>query len=53
MNPFTIAVWIGLSSAFIQYMHWWPTGQHGFLEYTRPIPAFFCMALPVMFLADW
>lgn len=34
-------------------MQWWPAGVHGFLEYLKPLPAFFSMALPIMFLIDW
>ena len=39
-NPITIAIWLALSSAFIQFMQWWPGGNHGLLEYLKPIPAF-------------
>ncbi|KAI5124686.1 hypothetical protein M0805_004294 [Coniferiporia weirii] len=52
-NPWTIAVWIVLSSAFIQTMGWWPDPDFGFLGYLRPLPAFAAMSLPLIFLIDW
>ena len=52
-NPFVIALWLGFSSAFVQYMKWWPTGQHGMMEYLKLLPAFFSMAVPILYFVDW
>ena len=48
-----IAVWIALSSVFVQYMGWWPKPDTGYFGYLKPVPAFASMAVPLMFLADW
>lgn len=34
-------------------MNWWPNPEQGILGYLSPIPAFACMALPIMFATDW
>ncbi|KAF4605266.1 hypothetical protein EYR40_004049 [Pleurotus pulmonarius] len=46
-----LSLWVGLSSAFIQYMSWWPADT--VLSYLQPFPAFACMALPIIFYIDW
>jgi hypothetical protein len=38
----------------VQIMHWWPNpNAHGYLGYLSPLPAFACMAVPMMVLIDW
>lgn len=34
-------------------MHWWPNPALGYVGYLSPLPAFGCMAVPIMFLIDW
>jgi len=53
IHPITLALWFALSSAFMQAMSWWPTGEHGLLGYLRPFPAFAAVAVPLMFFVDW
>ncbi|KAF8807453.1 hypothetical protein BYT27DRAFT_7241992 [Phlegmacium glaucopus] len=52
-NPVTLAIWIALSSVFVQYMKWWPIPSLGWLGYLKPLPAFASMAVPIMFFVDW
>ncbi|KAJ6519879.1 hypothetical protein C8R45DRAFT_953122 [Mycena sanguinolenta] len=52
-NPIYIAVWLGLSAAFLEYMKWYPKPQFGWLGYLQPIPAFATTFVPLMFMVDW
>lgn len=52
-HPLTIALWLGLSSIFIEYMRWWPKNAHGLMGFLTPLPAIAAMAVPIMFLVDW
>jgi len=54
-HPIILAIWVALSSVFVQYMKWWPKfqTQTGWFEYFRIVPAFAAMAVAVMFLIDW
>ncbi|KAF7339423.1 hypothetical protein MSAN_02156400 [Mycena sanguinolenta] len=52
-NPIYVAVWLGLSAAFLEYMKWYPKPQFGWLGYLQPIPAFATTFVPLMFLVDW
>jgi hypothetical protein len=52
-HPVTIAIWLALSSVFIQYMSWWPSNDLGWLSYLKPFPAFASLAVPIMFAVDW
>jgi len=53
-HPLTLSVWIAMSCIMIQIMHWWPNPSvHGNISYLRPLPAFACIAVPIMFLIDW
>jgi hypothetical protein len=52
-HPLTLAIWIGFSSVFTQYMNWWPNSEYGFLSWLRVLPAFFASAVPIMFYIDW
>jgi len=52
-HPVALAIWFALSSAFIQYMNWWPIPSLGWFGYLKPVPAFATMAVPLMFLVDW
>ncbi|OBZ79341.1 hypothetical protein A0H81_00752 [Grifola frondosa] len=52
-NPFVLALWIGLSCIFVEYMNWWPKPEHGLFGYLAPVPAFGSLAIPLMFLSDW
>ncbi|KAJ7169933.1 hypothetical protein C8R46DRAFT_1090588 [Mycena filopes] len=35
-HPLVVVVWIGLSSILVEYMHWYPKPQHGFIGYLTP-----------------
>ncbi|KAL0951113.1 hypothetical protein HGRIS_007850 [Hohenbuehelia grisea] len=52
-HPVILSIWIALSSVFVQVMGWWPQPEQGYLAYLSPLPAFACIALPIMFLIDW
>ena len=54
-HPIILAIWVALSSVFVQYMNWWPKHQTqtGWFEYFRILPSFAAMAVAVMFLIDW
>ena len=52
-SPWLLAIWIALSSVFIQYCDWWPKQEHGYLGYLSPLPAFAAIAVPIMFFVDW
>ncbi|KAI0651801.1 hypothetical protein C8Q79DRAFT_58762 [Trametes meyenii] len=53
-NPLVLALWVGLSCIFVQYMHWWPKPEeHGFMGYFSPIPAFGAFSFVFMFGIDW
>ena len=52
-SRFGIAIWLAVSSALVPFLHWWPTGDYGYLGYLRPLPAYAICALPLMFLVDW
>jgi len=52
-HPIILAIWVALSSIFVQYMNWWPKHQSRWVEYVRLLPAFTSMAVAVMFLIDW
>ncbi|KAI0669948.1 hypothetical protein C8Q78DRAFT_1154555 [Trametes maxima] len=53
-NPLVLALWVGLSSVFVQYMNWWPKPEeHGFMGYLSPIPAFGSLSFVFMFGIDW
>ncbi|KAJ7254059.1 hypothetical protein B0H12DRAFT_1115722 [Mycena haematopus] len=52
-NPIYIAIWLGLSVAFMEYMKWYPKPQFGWLGYLQPIPAFASIFVPLMFAVDW
>jgi len=52
-HPIMIAIWLALSSIFVQFMKWWPIPGSGYLGYLKPVPAFASMAVPLMFLVDW
>ncbi|KAJ7786376.1 hypothetical protein B0H16DRAFT_1490238, partial [Mycena metata] len=52
-HPLVVAVWFGLSCVFVEYMHWWPKPQHGFIGYLTPFPAFASVLVPIMFAIDW
>jgi hypothetical protein len=53
VNPLPLAVWIGLSSIFVEVMNWWPKTHYGLLGYLSPLPAFAAMAFPILALIDW
>ncbi|KAI0374219.1 hypothetical protein BV20DRAFT_961323 [Pilatotrama ljubarskyi] len=52
-NPLVLALWVGLSAVFVQYMNWWPKAEHGLLGYFAPIPAFGTLSFVFMFGIDW
>ncbi|EJD54051.1 hypothetical protein AURDEDRAFT_180404 [Auricularia subglabra TFB-10046 SS5] len=56
-HPLTLALWAGLSTAFMTAMGWWPrTDLEGIwhvLGYLRPVPAFAVVAFPIMLAIDW
>ncbi|TFK57240.1 hypothetical protein OE88DRAFT_1650879 [Heliocybe sulcata] len=53
-HPFTVAAWVALSCFFIQVMEWWPDYERwGWLSFVKLLPAFACVAVPIMFLIDW
>lgn len=52
-HPLTLAIWIGFSSIFTQYMNWWPNSEYGVMSWLRVLPGFFATAVPVMFYIDW
>jgi len=52
-HPIILAIWVALSSVFVQYMKWWPKSHAGLSDYLKVVPAFAAMAVPVMFLIDW
>ncbi|KAJ6503496.1 hypothetical protein C8R47DRAFT_1106320 [Mycena vitilis] len=52
-NPLVIAPWVGLSSAFIEYMQWWPKSEFGIVGCLQPLVAFATVFVPIMFLIDW
>ncbi|KAI0662775.1 hypothetical protein C8Q70DRAFT_1128887 [Cubamyces menziesii] len=52
-NPLVLALWLGLSSVFIEYMNWWPKPEHGVFGYLSPVPAFGTLAIAFMFAIDW
>lgn len=52
-HPIILAIWVALSSVFVQYMKWWPKPQATWVEYLRILPAFASMGVAVMFLIDW
>jgi len=53
-HPLILSVWIAASCIMVQLMHWWPNPDVlGYLSYLSPVPAFACMAVPLMFLMDW
>jgi len=52
-HPIILAIWVALSSVFVQYMKWWPKPQARWFDYLAVLPAFAAMAVPVMFLIDW
>ncbi|PBK77271.1 hypothetical protein ARMSODRAFT_1012447 [Armillaria solidipes] len=53
LHPLTISIWAALSCIWIHYMQWWPDAHHGYVSYLRPVPAFACLAVPILALADW
>ncbi|KAH9849808.1 hypothetical protein C2E23DRAFT_905612 [Lenzites betulinus] len=52
-NPLVLALWIGLSSVFVEYMKWWPKPEHGIFGYLSPIPALGAVSIAFMFAIDW
>ncbi|KAJ7225466.1 hypothetical protein GGX14DRAFT_420637 [Mycena pura] len=52
MHPLVLAIWIGLSSVFVQFMHWWPDLRYGYIAYLRPIPAFASVFMPIIYIID-
>ncbi|KAI0825182.1 hypothetical protein BC628DRAFT_1375904 [Trametes gibbosa] len=52
-NPLVLALWIGLSSVFVEYMSWWPNPEHGLFGYLSPIPALGTVSIVFMFAIDW
>ena len=46
-HPIIIAVWVALSSIFVQYI------KVGWSDTLKVVPLFAAMAVPVMFLVDW
>lgn len=52
-HPWTLTVWVLLSSVFVGVMDWTPKPEFGILGYLKPLPAFAAMALPLVFLIDW
>ncbi|RDX55914.1 hypothetical protein OH76DRAFT_1370484 [Lentinus brumalis] len=52
-NPLVLAVWVGLSCVFVEYMKWWPKPEHGFMGYLLPVPAFGALSIAFMAAADW
>jgi len=52
-HPITLAVWFGLSAAFIQLMNWWPTEEYGFWSYLRAMCGFATTAMPILAYVDW
>ncbi|KAL1951998.1 hypothetical protein VTO73DRAFT_1147 [Trametes versicolor] len=52
-NPLVLALWVGLSCVFVQYMKWWPQPEQGVLGYLTPIPAFGTLSIVFMFAIDW
>jgi len=53
IHPLTLAVWIGLSCALIEYMHWRPTTTEGWSGYLAPVPIFAAMIVPLIAAIDW
>jgi len=52
-NPLFIAVWLGLSAAFIEFMNWYPKPQYGWIGYLQPLPGFATIFVPLIFAIDW
>ena len=52
-HPIILAIWVALSSAFVQYMEWWPKHQAEWGGYLKVLPGFAAMAVAVMFFVDW
>ncbi|RPD62991.1 hypothetical protein L226DRAFT_556356 [Lentinus tigrinus ALCF2SS1-7] len=52
-NPLVLAVWVGLSCVFVEYMQWWPKSEQGILGYLAPVPAFGTLSIALMFAIDW
>lgn len=53
-HPLILSVWIATSCIMVQMMQWWPNpSAYGYLSYLSPLPAFACMAVPMMVLIDW
>ncbi|KAG7450453.1 uncharacterized protein BT62DRAFT_1001275 [Guyanagaster necrorhizus] len=53
LHPLTISIWVALSCIWIEYMQWWPNAHHGYVSCLKPLPAFACIAVPILALADW
>jgi len=52
-HPFTLSVWVALSSIMIQLLDWWPKPEYGILGYFPPFPAFGCWGAVMLYLIDW
>ncbi|KAG0708903.1 hypothetical protein DFH29DRAFT_794715 [Suillus ampliporus] len=52
-HPFTLSVWVALSSIMIQLLDWWPKPEYGPLGYFPPLPAFGCWGAVILYLIDW
>ncbi len=52
-NPLVLALWVGLSCVFVQFMQWWPKPEQGILGFLTPIPAFGTLSIVFMFAIDW
>ncbi|KAF8310239.1 uncharacterized protein EI90DRAFT_3139796 [Cantharellus anzutake] len=52
-HPLIIALWVALSSAFVQVAGFWPKPEYGWYGYLAPIPAIAAMGYPILFVIDW
>ncbi|KAF7320364.1 hypothetical protein MKEN_00821200 [Mycena kentingensis (nom. inval.)] len=53
MHPLFLTVWVALSSAFVQWLGWWPDWRYGWIALLRPVPGFASIFMPLIFIVDW
>lgn len=56
-SPSLLALWFAVSSAFVEYMHWWPSQQaaelKGFWPWLSPIRGYAPFLVVLLVAADW
>ncbi|KAH9944427.1 uncharacterized protein BXZ73DRAFT_96916 [Epithele typhae] len=52
-NPLVVALWVALSSVWVQWQNWWPRPELGLFGYLTPVPAFGALSIVFMFAIDW